>query len=143
MLQGGEVGYLGEACTWRGASGERYRFSVYDIDTPTLSLDGVFVLAAPGDLFVPFRPIFIGEAADFADHLPSCADRDRAIALGATTLHLYYSNRTHPDRFAVHRDLLARFGKDLSLTNRPEPVKTEPARTGAVIIPFRPRRSAA
>jgi hypothetical protein len=138
---GEEANYLGESCTWRGASGQRYRFSVYDVDTPTLSLDGVFILAAPGDLFVPFRPIFIGEAADFADHLPKSVERRRAVELGATTLHLYYSNRTHPDRFRVFGDLMARYGADLALAEQTfGPVKQPaPAQPSAQIIQFRPR----
>lgn len=137
VQQGDEISYLGETCTWRGVSGQRYRFSVYDTDTPTLSLDGVFILAVPGDLFVPYRPIIIGEAADFADHLPTAPERLRAMALGATSLHLYYCNRTHPDRLAVYRDLMARYGESLPVAAAPGP-----ARPSAVIIPFRPRRAA-
>ena len=54
---------VGETCSWLGQSGRRYRFSVYDLDAPTLELDGVFVFAAPGNLFVPYQPLFIGHSA--------------------------------------------------------------------------------
>src|SRR5262249_7668391 len=97
-----------ETCSWLGQSGRRYRFSVYDLDAPTLELDGVFVFAAPGNLFVPYRPLYTGTAESFAHDLPGSPELVAARALGATTLHLYYTNLTNPDRWRTWRDLVDR-----------------------------------
>jgi hypothetical protein len=135
LTQRGEIGFFGEVCTWRGASGRRYRFSVYPLDTPALALDGVYVLAAEGDLFTPYRPLLIGACADFARDLPGSTALQRAATAGASSLHLYYCNLTNPDRRALERDLIERYWPPL---NR-EPGWLRPATAPdrpAVVIPF-------
>jgi hypothetical protein len=133
---------LGETCSWLGQSGRRYRFSVYDLDAPTLELDGVFVLAAPGNLFVPYHPLFIGTAENFALHLPSSAERLAARALGATTMHLYYTNLTNPDRWRVWRDLVDRYRPPLNKKRAGFASECELAGLGGQVIAF-PRRAPA
>jgi hypothetical protein len=121
---------VGETCSWLGQSGRRYRFSVYDLDAPTLELDGVFVFAAPGNLFVPFQPLFIGSAENFALHLPTSPER------------LYYTNLTNPDRWRIWRDLIDRHRPPLNKKRAGFAVESELAGIGGQVVPF-PRRALA
>ncbi len=131
---------IGETCTWRGFSGRSYKFNVYDVDAPTLQRDGVYIFAAAGDLFTAYAPLYIGAADNFASQLPQCRARMAALALGATTLHIYYGNAGALDRNAVQQDLLERYRPALngsSIELEPEPSN----RRGEVIpFPSRPRK---
>lgn len=131
---------IGETCTWRGYSGRSYRFNVYDVDAPTLELDGVYVLAAPGDLFAAYQPLYIGAAENFADHLPLCLARGAALALGATTLHVFYAMSSTLDRHSIQQDLVDRYRPTLNKVRAgfaPEPGEPK----GEVILfPVREQR---
>jgi hypothetical protein len=144
MANRGEIGFFGEIFTWRGASGRRYRFSVYGLDAPLLALDGVYVLAQAGDLFVPYRPLLIDACTDVARELPGSAAWYAALGAGASSLHLYYGNLTNPDRHRQARDLIERYRPRL---NRGAPwpraaAQPAPERRG-VVIPFPLRRQPA
>jgi hypothetical protein len=131
----GEIGFFGEIFTWRGASGQRYRFSVYALETiAPLALDGAFVLAGEGDLFVPYRPLLIGSCLNFARDLPGSDALERARAAGASSVHLYYGNLTHPDGRALARDLIARYRPPLN--RAPVRPSAPPSERSGAVIPF-------
>jgi hypothetical protein len=139
VAQHNEIGLYDLAYSWCGASGRRYRFSVYPLDAEFLALDGVYVLARPGDRQIAYQPLVIGHCADFAHELPGSATLAAARAAGATTLHLYYSNRTNPDRRAMTRDLVECHWPPLNA--RPRRYSAAPGAVAAapamgVVIPF-------
>jgi hypothetical protein len=138
MAERGEVGYFGKICTWRGTSGQRYRFSVYALDTPVLGLAGVYVLATEGDLFTPYRALLIDACGNFARDLPGSAILATARDAGATSLHLYYSNLTNPDPWAMKRDLVERYRPALNRA----PIWRMPraADPRGVVVPFPAQR---
>lgn len=109
-----ETVWFGETCTWKGRSSRPHRFYVYDLDAPTLELDGVFILAAPGDLFTAFYPLFIGRSVNISQHLVDCPELPAAAALGATTLHLWYARPGAPSAHDVWADLLGRHAPPLN-----------------------------
>lgn len=106
--------YLSETCTWRGHSGRRWRFSVFDLDSPTLDLSAIFVLAREGDLFAAYRPLYVGEADSLGLHLPRAPERSAAAALGATSLHILYVDRGNEQRLSIWRDMIAHYAPPLN-----------------------------
>jgi len=131
----GDSGFFGEIYTWRGASGRRYRFSVYALGSSMLALDGAYVLATAGNLFAPYRPLLIGACDNFARDLPGSAALHSAVAAGASSLHLYYCNLTNPDSQALARDLIERYRPPHNREptwRHPTPAIEHPA----VVIPF-------
>lgn len=136
MKQRGDGGFFGEICTWQGISGRRYRFSVYTLGAPTLELDGVFILATEGGLFAAYRPILVGDCANFARDLMGSVPFRAAVTAGASTLHLYYSNLTNPDRRAMKRDLVERYRPRLNFQAMAWSRAETPATHPSVVIPF-------
>jgi hypothetical protein len=139
VAQRGEIGFYDLAFSWRGASGRRYRFGVHPLDAEPLALDGVYVLACAGDRWRAYQPLVIGHCADLARELPGAAALAAALAAGATSLHLYYSNRTDPDRRATTRDLVERHWPPLNARPRRYGAPADaPAAAPAmgVVIPF-------
>lgn len=136
MTQRGDGGFFGEICTWQGISGRRYRFSVYALGAPTLELDGVFILATEGGLFAAYRALLVGDCANLARDLMGSAPFRAAVAAGASSVHLYYSNLTNPDRRTMKRDLVERYRPRLNFQATAWSQAETPAGHPSVVIPF-------
>lgn len=94
--------------TWKGASGEDYKYWIYPIGKDFDQVPGNYIFAKEGNPN-QWYPIYIGETGDLSErfdnhHRITCIKRN-----GATHIHAHKSSGVAADRRLEESDLIAKW----------------------------------
>ena len=96
---------MADKCIWTGASGKKYEYEIYPIDTNWNDVPGNYIFARESSSRT-WQAIYIGQTESFKDRLPNHNELPCIRRNGGTHVHAHV-NRDSRARLEEEGDLLA------------------------------------
>lgn len=89
---------------WTGASGKKYEYNIYPMDTTWNDVPGNYIFAKQSS--GSWEPLYIGQTGSFKDRLPNHEARPCVLRNRGTHIHAHI-NRSEQARLDEESDLAA------------------------------------
>ena len=96
---------MARKCEWTGASGKKYLYNIYPIDTSWNDVPGNYIFAKETSSR-NWKAVYIGETESFKDRLPNHNELSCVHRNGGTHIHVHV-NKDSSARLDEEADLLA------------------------------------
>lgn len=96
---------MADKCTWEGASGKKYEYGIYSMDTNWNDVAGNYIFAYESSP-AKWTAVYIGETESFKDRLPNHNELSCIKRNGGTHIHAHV-NANSEARLNEEADLLA------------------------------------
>jgi hypothetical protein len=96
---------MAKTCNWEGASGKKYLYTIYSMNTEWNDVAGNYIFAYESSPHT-WTAVYIGETESFKDRLPNHNELPCIKRSGGTHIHAH-TNENSQARLEEEEDLLA------------------------------------